>query len=114
VIYGWNGSSPVLATPSQPDYRKDAANKDKNLRPWLDVARFGHRATRLLDGTVLVTGGITKVGDGEFTREAERINPRSGSQAEDLFGRLPAKDSVESKVKNAQRCERRGGELPAK
>lgn len=59
--------------------------------PRLRTARFGHRATRLLDNTVLITGGIEKVKDDlHVIQRVEVFNPRNGSASEDFpFNRSP-------------------------
>ena len=57
----------------------------------MTLGRYGHQATRLLDNTVLLSGGISLVGSKpELLRHAEVYNPRTGAASEDPFGRLPA------------------------
>jgi hypothetical protein len=69
----------------------------------LVVPRFGHRAVRLLDNSVLITGGITKVDANNANKQPEKLlflshtellNPRTGKSPEDapLF-RAGAADS---------------------
>lgn len=71
----------------------------------LRVGRFGHRVTRLLDHSVLVTGGITHAtGTPELTAHAEVYDPRLGTTAEDPFGRKPANDYDNSKSSTGHRC----------
>ncbi len=61
-----------VEAPSQPDLSKDGT---------LAVARSGHTATRLPDGTVLVTGGIAPSDEGGLapTKAAERVDPVLGT-----------------------------------
>ncbi len=61
----------------------------------LTMGRFGHRMTRLLDNTVLITGGITGEGNmGQLLKDAEIFNPRLGHASEDFpFDREPAAES---------------------
>lgn len=49
----------------------------------LQTGRFGHRATRLLDNTVLFTGGINGGAAGQLLKDAEIFNPRAGHASED-------------------------------
>ncbi len=66
---------------------KPAAGK---LPVKMTIGRFGHRATRLLDNTVLLTGGISLFGSRpELLQHAEVYNPRTGDPSEDPFGRKP-------------------------
>jgi hypothetical protein len=65
--------------------RKDGARQGL---PSLRVSRFGHRSTRLLDNTIMITGGITVVVKGntpepQLTTVTERFNPRTGDVTED-------------------------------
>lgn len=67
----------------------DPASSAEGLR----VGRFGHRSTRLLDNTVLITGGITLTNEATplITNETELFNLRFGDASEDYpFGRAPA------------------------
>ncbi|MCA9671065.1 MAG: hypothetical protein KC503_35955, partial [Myxococcales bacterium] len=60
----------------------------------LSVPRFGHRATRLLDNTVLITGGLT-FSDSKLrlVERAEVLNLRAGGADEDWpFNRAPASE----------------------
>jgi len=93
------GGSPTLATGT----------------PSLGIARFGHRTVRLLDNSLLFTGGISRKdrvdakldADAAALKDAEALvllnsvelyNPRSGDPSEDapLF-RDPGKDSADTK-----------------
>ena len=60
--------------------------------PPLEVARYGHRAVRLLDNTVLVTGGVTlnKSAVPEVVTQAEIFSPRTGQASEDYPFERPA------------------------
>jgi hypothetical protein len=58
----------------------------------LVVPRFGHRAVRLLDNSVLITGGVTKIEANTQTKQPEKllflshtelVNPRTGKAPED-------------------------------
>jgi hypothetical protein len=77
---------------------------DKNLYR-MYIERLGHRTTRLLDNTVLITGGIYREENKEREKDpnkinkiivtdlAERFNPRRGESSEDYpFNRPPPKD----------------------
>lgn len=69
------------------------------------LPRFGHRSTRLLDNTVLITGGVTLVGSkAELVQQAEVFNPRSGNFSEDPFGRAPAQDYDTTKKSSGHKC----------
>ena len=64
----------------------------------MTIGRFGHSATRLLDNTVLISGGISLFGSRpELLQHAEIYNPRTGDASEDPFGRLPVAVSPGSK-----------------
>ena len=68
----------------------------------MTMGRFGHQATRLMDNSVLFTGGVTlrkeKSSSGQeiyavvLTNFAEAHNPRLGGPAEDPFDRPAGKD----------------------
>lgn len=59
--------------------------------PALRLPRYGHQATRLLDLSVLFTGGLTlnAAGQPAVSGEAELLNPRNGSPSEDYLVNLP-------------------------
>jgi len=61
----------------------DAGQNALRQLPAMALARFGHQATLLQDGTILVTGGLTrKAGKTtEATSESEIYNPRAASTA---------------------------------
>jgi hypothetical protein len=88
--------------------------------PHLGTARLGHRATRLLDGTVLISGGITVTDKAtnapQVTFDAEIYNPRTADSSDDYpFRRLPGKDSKDSEATNklkGTRCALRGENAP--
>lgn len=58
----------------------------------LRLPRYGHQATRLLDLSVLFTGGLTINADGQpaVSGEAEILNVRQGGASEDYLFNLPA------------------------
>jgi len=63
----------------------------------MSIGRYGHRATRLLDNSVLFTGGVTMRSDkglpaAYLTGFTEVYNPRRGGPAEDPFDRKAAQD----------------------
>ena len=68
-------------------------NVDKTLvvrKETLAIPRFGHRVTRLLDNTLLITGGVAA--NTRLAREAEVYNPRTGAESElvvDNKGQIP-------------------------
>jgi hypothetical protein len=72
----------------------------------LRVRRLGHRSTRLLDNTVLITGGITINAASEplVLKDAELYNPRNGAAGEDPFGRKPMLDYDQSSNTSGHRC----------
>lgn len=68
---------------------EDATAAGQTLR----LPRFGHRMTRLLDNTALITGGVTYLqGQPLLADYAELFNPRLGNAGEDPFGREAGKD----------------------
>jgi hypothetical protein len=89
VTYKWDVSAPTLRLPPAQLAKK----------------RLGHQATRLANGTVLITGGITIVKDKNLAgveidvpallQTPELYNPRTGQADDDPFSRLPGKDSGE-------------------
>ena len=65
------------------------------------MGRFGHRTVRLMDNTVLITGGVTTklektqgttVATPVLARFTEVYNPRRGGASEDPFGRKGSDD----------------------
>jgi hypothetical protein len=106
-----SGGSPALGTDAAPcpdgtanfglcavgdAWRWNAAAGQLDATTPLIAARWGHRSTVLLDGSVLVTGGFTNVGQTLFVvRTAELYNPRTEARdaAADALGagatRLP-------------------------
>jgi len=67
---------------------KTPAIQDASWR--LFVPRMGHRMTRLLDNTILITGGITlkkSTAEGQVLATPELFNPRTGDATEELFTR---------------------------
>jgi hypothetical protein len=71
----------------------------------LTIPRYGHRAVRLLDNTILFTGGVASYVDLDddekpirpyFLRRAEIFNPRDGSSIEDYpFHRKPGGNEID-------------------
>jgi len=61
-----------------------AATKTFSAGPRLGLGRMGHQQTALRDGTILVTGGLTRPGGDATaaTAEAEVWNPRAADPAE--------------------------------
>ena len=60
--------------------------------PQMGIPRYAHQVTRLLDNTILVTGGLTYDGGLKkpvIVSNAEIYNPNDGSTASDAFGRQP-------------------------
>ena len=89
VIYAYNGTQVQL-------------RQSLSMR----TGRFGHRATRLLDNTVLITGGIAFSGAVPvILKEAELFNPRLGAAAEDPYSRDAAADYDTTKGTQNHRCQ---------
>ena len=100
----FTGGSPALGTDAAPcpdgtanfglcavadAWRWDGATQTLVRAPDLNAARWGHRSAVLLDGSVLVTGGFTNVGQKLFVvRTAELYNPRTEARdaAADALG----------------------------
>jgi hypothetical protein len=71
-LSGGDGTgNPVEKTAEVYDYRTGAWS----LTDAMSNARFGHSASLLTDGTVLVAGGADPRGDGVYTRRAEIYEP---------------------------------------
>lgn len=71
----------------------------------MTVGRFGHRTTRLLDNTVLITGGVSLIGSKpQLLQHAEIYNPRTGHASEDPFGRGPVMDYDTAKKRSGHQC----------
>ncbi len=104
------GEKPFCPSAQLVAYRWDTATLAPKLSSSsaLKIPRLGHRVTRLVDGTVMVTGGITLIKDPKdstktvegITRVAEIYSLRSGKPEDDLtFARLPGKDSGSKRCK---------------
>lgn len=75
----------------------------------LSTPRMGHRLTRLLDNSVLITGGITLVGSaGQMLKSVELFNPRTGDPTEDVLGRASPTEAEQAPV--GEICPSRYGE----
>lgn len=85
--------SPFCASDQLVIYDKTLALKTSSSPngSWrLFVPRMGHRMTRLLDNTILITGGITlkkSTAEGQVLTSPELFNPRTGDVTEELFQR---------------------------
>ncbi len=101
---GDQGTSKLLCTLSQVSLY-DSIAQTFTAAPKLSLARMGHQQTTLLDGNILVTGGLTRPG-GELTTattEAEIYNPR----AADATGVDP-EDPVVAALDDGQKAMRQG------
>jgi hypothetical protein len=74
VVGGQNGLTP-LETGEIWDYDSGPTGRWSNLGSALSVARFGHAAARLTDGSVLIAGGQTQVVPAAYTATAVRWLP---------------------------------------
>jgi hypothetical protein len=83
----------------------NAKTKQFTAGPKLSLGRMGHQQTTLLDGNILVTGGLTRPGGDatSATAEAEVYNPR----AADPSG-LDPEDPVVAVLDDAQKGMRQG------
>lgn len=79
----------------------------------MNQARFGHRMVRLMDNTVLITGGVTIkletvssqiVPVPILSAFSEVLNPRTGLASEDPFGRKGAEDYNTAKGESGFQC----------
>ncbi len=77
VVGGQNGLTP-LATGAVWRYLPISGGYWSNLSSVLSVARFGHAAALLTDGSVLIAGGQTQVVPAAYTATAVRWRPDTG------------------------------------
>lgn len=97
-------------------YTYDKTASQVSLAPLgrqLKTPRFGHRMTRLLDNTILITGGVTLVETTEngkdirseqLVKEAEIFSPHLGSAVEDYPLSRPPPLDTEQQAQGAELC----------